>query len=64
MAVEQGEPWSNLIQLKIMSVEHWVMEQDLEQVREWVVEWVVEQVVEQVVERVGEQVRERDLNLT
>ena len=60
MAVEQGEPWSNLTQLKIMSVEHWVMEQDLEQVGEQVVEQVVERVVEWVVERVGE----RDLNLT
>ena len=36
MAVEQGDPWSNLTQPKIMSVGHWVMEQDLEQVREWV----------------------------
>ena len=49
MAVEQGEPWSNLTQPKIMSVGHWVMEQDLEWVREQVVERVVEQVVEQVI---------------
>ena len=68
MAVEQGEPWSNLTQPKIMSVGHWVMEQDLERVVERVGERVVERVGERVVERVGEwvgeRVIERDLNLT
>ena len=39
-------------QPKIMSVGHWVMEQDLERVGE------------RVVERVGERVVEQDLNLT
>ena len=56
MAVEQGGPWSNLTQPKIMSVGHWVIE--------WVGERVVERVVERVGEQVVEQVGEWDLNLT
>ena len=51
-----GEP----TQPKIMSVGHWVMEQDLEQVVEQVGEWVVERVRKWAVEQVGE----RDPNLT